>query len=298
MTTFADLIADTRSHFMTGQSDRLNILDLDVDALTTTTTLQFRYELQGIAPGTRLGIDLEEFHVLSTSGSTAQSTATVIRGYNGSTPASHTAGTTIRVNPQISDFRIGQRLNQCLRSLSGHGLFYIKPIEVTYNPATRGYNFTAADFLDTWRIRYDIPGPDNVWPVLNRLDYYVDTHPDPDEFPGGRQLVLRSGGFSGQPVRLSYKATFADLTTITDDVAVVSGLQLPGHDIPPMGAAIRLLAGREIKRSFLNRQPEPRRQEEVPPGAANQSMRPLVELYYDSIDRHRDYLAKLYPEQV
>lgn len=297
MTIFGDLIHATRNHLMTGQQDRLNVLDVSVDNNPSTMTIQFRYEPKAVAEGTQISVGLEDLHVLSISGNTPGSQATCIRGVNGSSVLAHTAGDLIRVAPQFTDFKLGHYVNECLDDLSAEGLFRIRSVEFTYNPAVSGYNLPNTDLIDIWRVRYKSPGVDNYWDVIPPADYYLDqdANTDPDQFPSGTQLVLRQGGYSGQPVRVSYRASFPNLTAVTDDVLAVAGLHTQAHKLPPLGAAIDALGGREIKRSFLNRQPEPRRQQEVPPGSANQSMLPLIKLYESKLAYEVKRLKRRYP---
>lgn len=297
MTTYSDLIEETRQHLMTGQPDRINVLHANIDNSTTTLTL--RYVNRGVSEGSRLVIGLEEFHVIDTSTSGEQTNVTVVREFGGSTAASHTAGDLIYVNPQFSNFRIGQFINQGLQNLSAEGLFRIKSEDFTYNVTTLGYDFPAdADIQDIWRVRYDTAGSSNNWPVLRPDEYYLDRAADPTDFASGIQLVLRDGGYPGRTVRVSYRSSFGLLSTLADDVLAVSGLHTEAHDLPPLYASIALLAGREIKRSFLNQQPEPRRAEEVPPGAANQAMRPLLLRYQDRLKVEQSRLHRLYPKAL
>lgn len=296
MTTFQQLIDDTRDYLMTGQPDTVNVLHADVAA--NATTLQLRYELKGIDAGARLAIDLEEYHVISKTGTSPESTVTVIPAFGGSVSAAHTAGAIIRVNPQFSNWRISRYVNKCLEGLVGEGLYQVKTIDFTYNPAQAGYNLNASDLIDIWRVRYDYPGPSNDWPVLQPQDYYLDQAADTSEFANGKQFVLRQGGYPGHKVRISYRAGFTLLTSVAQDVEAIAGLHASAHEIPPLGAALRLLVGRDIKRSFLNRQPEPRRQEEVPSGAATNAMLPIAEKYYRAIDREISVLTRRYPPQL
>lgn len=296
MTTFLQLIDDTRDYLMTGQSDIINVLHADIAA--NATSLQLRHELKGVEVGSRLAIDLEEFHVISKTGTVPESVVTVIPAFGGSVAAAHTAGAIVRVNPQFSNWRISRYVNKCLESLVGEGLFQVKTVTFTYNPSQAGYNIDASDLIDVWRVRYDYPGPVNDWPVLSVRDYYLDQAADISEFVNGKQLVLRRGGYPGQKVRMSYRAGFTLLSSLTQDVETISGLHASAHEIPPLGAAFRLLVGRDIKRSFLNRQPEPRRQEEVPVGAATNAMLPIAEKYYRALDREITVLTRRYPPQI
>lgn len=295
MTTLADSIAETRHHLMTAHPDRLNILNNNID--NATTTIPLRNELLGIGEGTRLCIDLEEMHVLSISNTVAGSTAEVIRGFEGSTKASHTNGTVVYVSPQFSDYRIAKYINKGLEDLSTD-LFQMKSLEITFVPVQMGYNLNASDLIDVWRVRYNIPGPSKEWPVLMRDEWYLDAAANTTEFPNMKQIVFREGGYPGYNFRVSYMAQFAPLVNLTDDVLAVSGLHTQAHDLPPIYAAHFLTANREIKRTFLTRQPERRRQEEVPVGGATMAHRNLEELYNVRLMREIKRLKRLYPGAI
>lgn len=299
MTTLSDAIELTRQYLMTGQQDVINVLDQNID--NSTTTLTPRFELKGIIPGARISIDLEEFHVVSVSGSAALSSITVIRGFNGSTPASHTAGAIIRVNPHFSDWRLSQEINTQLNEFSSPnvGLYQVKSVDFIFNPAQYGYNITAPDLIDIWRVRYDSPGPSNDWPVFNRRDWYLDQDADTSEFSGGKQLVLRAPAYPGHTVRVSYKAKFGGpLTSLSDDILTVTGLHTEAHDILSLGAAINASIGRDTKRTFTHNQPEPRRANEVGAGAATQAVLPLLSKYDERVQAELSRLNQRYPDQI
>lgn len=295
MTTFADLIAEARQYLMTSHPDRINILNNTIDAVTTTIPL--KNELSAVSEGTRLCIDLEEMHVLSISGTTAGSTAEVVRGYEGSTATTHAIDALVYVSPQFSDYRLGKYINRGLEDLSGD-LFQIKSLEFAFIPTQYGYNLNTPDLLDVWRVRYNTPGPNKIWPVLQRDDWYIDAAANTTDFPDAKQIVLREGGYPGYNFRISYMAEFAPLVGLADDVLAVSGLYKQAHDLPPLCAAYRLLWGRDIKRTFLTRQPERRRQEEVPVGGATMTANSAEELYQSRIRRERRRLKALYPGAI
>jgi len=296
MALTADLLARTRRHLMTSKQDRINVLGADMAAGTTSCVLAL--EIQGVNNGTILAVDLEEFFVTGVSGSAAGSTVNLIPGWEGSTEAVHAALTPVRLNPQFSDWKILQAINDSLTDLAGLGAFYVKPLEFDYSSPVVGYNIDADDFIEAYNVTYDQPGPAREWVPLRRNEYYVDPHPNAADFPGGVQLVLRTGGHPGRKVRLSYKARFGTLASLSDNVQAVTGLHDQGIKTVCLGAAIDLLGGREVKRSFLHSQPEPRRQEEVPPGHANQSMEALVRMYSTALDTYLMYLHRVYRRKV
>lgn len=291
MTTFGDMIEETRHHMLTGGTDRLNQLLSGVSA--NAVTLQMKHPAKGIAEGTTLNVDLEEYYVISVSGTTAS----VIPGFNGSVSVAHNADAIVRVNSKFSNYKISKFLNRALEDLSADGLFQMKAVDFIYSPVQYAYPITATDLIDVWRVKYDVPGPTQEWPELQKSEWHVDQSADTTDFPGGKSLLLISGGFPGHKVRVSYKASFAPLAAITDDVLAVAGLHTEAHKLPPLGAAIYMLTGREIKRTALERQPEPRRQEEVPVGGASQAVTPLLLEYRKDLRRERRRLRRRFPDQ-
>lgn len=296
MPTTADLLARTRQHLMTGKQDRVNRLAADMLAGATSCTLAI--DLQGINNGTLMAVDLEEFFVLSTSGTAGGSSVSVIPGWEGSTPAAHLSGTPVRLNPHFSDWKIFQAINETLLALSARGAFHVLATEFDYNSSVEGYNVAAPNFLEPQNVTVDEPGPSQRWLPLRRADYYVDMSPNATDFPGGIQLRLKKPGSPGKKVRMSYRAKFGQLATTADNVEATTGLHDEGVAAVCYGAAIRLLGGREVKRTFLHSQPEPRRQEEVPPGHANQAMEPLLHLYDQAFNEYLEFLHRRYRRRV
>lgn len=298
MTTFRELIGETRGHLMTEKPDRLNLLGDDYVA--GSASLVLGQTVIGIAAGSRIVVDLEVFLVLADPPSNSPGTTISVRGgMDGSIPANHAENALVYMNPNFSDYRIAQQLNHCIVALDSHGLYQIKNKLITFNPSIAGYDLDVSpnEFIDIWRVSYSTPGPDLAWPVLQTRDYYVDSSADTGDFASGVQFRTRVGITPGQQFKVSYKASYSPLVNLTDDVETVAGLHRSAHEIPPLGAAMRILSGAEVKRTFLTLQPEPRRQEEVPPGSMRQSMVPIVTAYYEAIDRELMYLHRKYPMQ-
>lgn len=277
---------------MTNSNEKVGQLQSLINSSATSLTLKF--DVQGIIEGTILGIDLEELYVLSKAGTVVN----VLRGYNGSVAATHQADAIVRCGAKFTDFRLTGYVNDTLDDLSGDGLFRIKSVDFEYNPAQSAYNINASDMIDIWRVRYGIPGPSMHWPDIPKCYWKLDQAADTTDFPNGKSLLIQKGGFSGHKIRVSYKAPFTYLVNTTDDVEVTSGLHREAHKLLHYGAAIDALGGREVKRTFLERQPEPRRQEEVPVGAAQQAMRPFLQFYAQTLRRERRRLRRRYPDQV
>lgn len=291
-TLASDLINETKRYLYSGYAEEMNRVSGAMGSGDTSMTL--KYPLGGIARGVTIAIDLEEIRVWDTSGQTA---SVIERGINGTTAAAHSDLAAVTVKPKFSDFRILKAINNDLKDLStpANGLYQVQTITLTFNSAIRGYDLTsiASNFLGILEVRYDTPGPDKNWPIID--SYSVMRNMPASAFASGSAIVLNKGGSPGRSIQVRYKGAFNALTNLSDDVQTTTGLLDSMNDLPPLGAAIRLVSPRDIKRTFNESQGEPRRQEEVPPGSGGQSLRALMMLRSQRIQDEAARLTSLYP---
>lgn len=273
---------------------------LAANVTNSATSFTVTYDLYGIQRGTIISIGLEDIYVFTVDAN-SKTVSACKRGYNGTTAASHTAGDMITVRPKFTNFRILEAINNDLKDLSSpyNGLYQVKTLDITFNPVRYGYDLTGVtDIIGIAELRYRLPGPQRTWPVidnyalLRNMDVGTAAY---DDFPSDLGLVIYEGAFPGLPIHVRYKAQYGQLSTLTDDVATTTGLQAFALDLPPLGAAMRLIAGREVRRNFSEVQGEPRRAEEVPAGAELNSMRNLGMLRQQRINACAAHLAKQYP---
>lgn len=290
MTTTANWIADTRRLLQATSRDEINTLDAAI-ADTTSDSFTLTLALGGIAKGALLSIDLETLYVLSV----AASTPTVIRGFASTTPAVHDPGTAVYVNPRYTDYEIFKALNDEIGALSSpsNGLFHIPaPYNFTYTAAIDTYNLTLAGFIDVLDVRWSDIGPSHNWiPVRT---FTVERDADPTAFPGGVALRLFESIMPGRTVHVTYKAEFTALAALTSDVTTTN-LPATAWDIPPLGAAARLLASREARRSSFDAAPESRKATEVPPGTAGAAGRGLTMMRNQRIKEEAARLSARHP---
>jgi hypothetical protein len=243
---------------------------------SSATSVAFKYSLGGISKGAIISVDFEEMRVWETSGQSA----VVERGVSGSTPAAHNDLATVTVRPKFSDFRILRELNNDLRDLSSpfNGLYAVKTVTLTYNATIQGYDLSGVSpsMMGILEVRYDTPGPDKNWPLMTQWDIMRDM--PTSAFSSGAALVLKQAGYPGRSVQVRYRDVFGQFVNPTDDAQTVAFLPDTMVDLPPMGAAIRLVTPRDVKRTFVETQGEPRRAEEVPAGSVVNTLRPLMDL--------------------
>lgn len=296
MATLADLVAETKRHLQSLQREPMNKLAAAVTA--GATSLSFRYDTGAITAGSHLQVGLELMYVWSVD--PAATTAVVERGQLGSVAAAHAADAIVTVNPKFPDFAIAKAINDDISDLSSpaNGLYTLRQADLTFSTGTSGYDLAGTvNLLEIHEVRYRL-GADasyRQWPVLS--NYELARGVSATDFPSGLALFLHEGAGSGQPIRVVYKSGFSRLVNLADDVAAVAGLPIEMQDIPPMGAAVRMVAPREIKRNFTEAQGEPRRATEVPPGAVGASMREVARLRQNRITDEASRLAQIAPDR-
>lgn len=285
MTTVADLISTTRQQVYgmhRGEYNKLanNISDSATDLSTT-------YDLRGLAAGIIISIDDELMYVWNVVTST--NALTVERGWLGTTAASHTAGTVIEVSTRFPQVAIRNALLDELRSWP-KSLFRIDTYTASIVSSTTAIDLPIDPFYDVIDVRRSSNQSDRWNRVRN---YEIDRHADPNSFPSGQALYIADLIDTACNLQIVYSAPF-DLDYFDNgiDMQIDCGLEDGMCDIPPIGAAWRLLAPREIKRTFTEAQGEARHAEEVPAGITMQTAAQLKRLRDQRIIEESDRLAQ------
>jgi len=292
MTTGQDWITTTRSSLMNGYTENRNKLSSPYTA--GSGTLTFSYVPDGVRQGARLSIDRNTFYVWSVNGQVA----TVSGGEDGSTDVNAATGSLVRVAPRFTDDEIWKALGADLGDLSSpsNALFGIGTIDLTYNPIVNGYDLgpVSDNFLSVYEVKYLTPGPQMDNPRIHTNGWRLNRNAITTQFASGMSIQLFEPAYPGYNIRIVYRSMFSMPTTTYANVGS-TGLLSSAFDLPPLGAAIRLMSGREIKRNFTEAQGDTRRASEVPPGAIMQSSRNLQILRGQRISAEAARLDALYP---
>jgi hypothetical protein len=293
----SDVIQKTRRRLMSGAREQ--IVQLTSNYTAGGEVLNIAGGFSGaIQAGAILGVDLELLLVLST---TVNGAITVQGGYLGSTPANHTSGALVYINPRFSYFDIQVAINDDLLDLSSptNGLGRITFIDQTFNPTYQGYdlgsNFDpiSSHILE---VSYQIAPPVRTYPLIRRGDWRVLRQANqPSVFPSGNGLIIYKSGYPGLPVHIQFLAPFQPLVNLTDDLTSVAGLSPTMYDLPDLGAAIKLMQPREVKRNFYEAQPDPRKAQEIPPSAVMNSSAKLEAQRQMRIAVEADRITAAYP---
>lgn len=253
---------------------------LGADITGATPAIQCQFTVAGITKGSYIAIDEEIMYVWTTSPQTNQITQ-MQRGMLGTLPAAHKTGAIIEVNPRFPRFAIRSALNEEIRSW-GPQVYRVKQALIQTVSGTRGYDLMQLvqdNFYNIISVRRSQPSSTsgaNVesWPSITNWQI---VRPAPvADFPSGAGLVIPnmfSSGvnfaspdgismtFTGSPLptlMVNYSCPF-DQSNFIDSTDLISqvGLDATMIDIPPIGAAWRLLSTREILRTLVEAQGQP-----------------------------------------
>jgi hypothetical protein len=245
----------------------------DYTAGSGTITLDYNNPyINEVRIGSILSVGLNLLYVYGTPNSGTGVTS-VVGGYGGSTDANEADTLLAYVNPAWTQYDIAQHVNQEILSLSAPdvGIGQVETIDITFVPPYTGYDLGAnfdPDIGKVLEVQYKKPPPDRTYPTLRRGEYRVLRHQtDTSAFPNGNGIVIYKDAWPGFPLHVSFLSPFAPLVNLTDDLLGVSGIPLHTQDVVVLGTINRIAPDREISRNAYDRQPDPRKASEVPPGA-------------------------------
>ena len=291
MTTAGNLVDRVAQNLLAGTVEERNKIASSINA--SVTSVAVTYSLGSLAEQTVFEIESEMLYVWVVD--VANKTLTVERGFGGTTAASHSSGTVLTVNPKFPRWQILQALNDELADLSSpmNGLYQIKTVDLSYNGSDRAIDMDGVtSILDLYDVRWRYQ--DDDYPVVRNVRLMRDM-PTTD-FASGLALTFDMGIGSGD-VRVIYKDKYTPFSTEASTLTS-SGAGTELADLLVLGAQIRLIAPREIKRNFVESQGDTRRAEEVPAGAMNASITNLLRLRRDRIQAEAARLARLYPLRI
>lgn len=293
MSTLASWVEETRAHLEGDRSEDANQLDAPYVAGSGTVVL--RHSMGNVGPGTLVTIGANTLRVMATN--PVQKTLTVIAGFNGSTDVNVATGSLVRVNPRFTDHGITKALNGALATLSSPtaGLFKVASTTLTKVGAVEGYDLSGVTgLLRVLEVRRQVPGPSLGWPRVPAALWDV-LRSAPSGFVSGMSLRLMDGDLvPGYGVEVVYAAAFTAISGLTVDTST-TGIPATADDLPPLGAALRVMSGREVARNALTAQGDARRAAEVPAGAIGASANGLRQLFAQRVAEENARLRQQFP---
>lgn len=291
MTTAGNLVDRTVQLLLAGTVEERNKIASSLDVSTTSVPIE--YSLGSLREQTVFQVDAELMYIWEAN--TGTKTLTVERGFGGTTAATHADGAIVTVNPRFPRSQVLQALNDELADLSSpmNGLFQMKTVDLSYNGSDRMINLAGiSTLIDVYDVRWRYLSDD--YPVVR--NYRLMRNMPTSDFGTGLALSLDEDVMSST-IRVIYKDAYTPFSTEASTLAS-TGAGTEIADLLVLGAQIRLIAGREIKRNFTESQGDTRRADEVPAGAMNASVTNLLRLRRDRIQAEAARLNRQYPTRI
>lgn len=261
---------------------RLEITTLGVSCLSSDTTLTLGYDLaNSIREGAVLSIENETLRVMSVDVNAKE--VVVLRGYQDSDAAAHTAGVEVQINPRFTRFDIFDAIydemagwEPDLWTTDLYETTVADDQEVIELPAEHAdcigiidvrRNWTSTDSTSWPQANYSLQRGTSAWTAAPLSGLLV-------RFTEGR------GYMQAGSVMMTIARPF-DLSTLSETTAIYTDLGVPYSyiELIALGVKMRLMGDDENGRSARNAQDEPRRNEDVPAGAAMSVAGQLAQRY-------------------
>ncbi|NBW35713.1 MAG: hypothetical protein EBR30_11985 [Cytophagia bacterium] len=263
MSTLDQVVTKTKNK-LTGSVGRDKINTLNDNYNSSVTTIGVTYTIGNeISPGTVIEIDYEQLMVVSV----ASTSVGVIRGWNGTTAASHTVNTVVYIEPRFPRQAILDEVCNELRALP-QTIYTTGTAVLTFVSNTNRVDLTGATgtiyrILHADRANFDGQSYPGYKPTLQ-----IIRNADTTAFPSGYAVAIEGGLSYGETatVRIVYAKSLSTSTlTSSTDLQSTVGLPITAEDILQFGAASRLLYDKESLRLDFTRQGQSRAAEEIPP---------------------------------
>lgn len=296
MPTCADWINTTRRTIYGSDRQQLNVLPSGCSAFDSTVALQ--YQNDAVRGGAVISVGLEEMYVFAVDA--AANTVTVFRGWQGSPVSAHPVGALVTVNPRFSDWEIFTALNDDLLDLSSplNGLYQVRTEDLIAVSGRIGYDLPLTGFMSIINIQWRQPNTQSQeWTRVT--DFEVAQDLPTDEFPSGAALFVNGAQPTAQQqIRVQYRAALTPLGNLIDDVEETTGIPATATDIPPIGAALRIMSGRPVARANYTTQGDTRRATEVSTGDVVQAPARLQQLRQQRVAAEAARLSQQWPART
>lgn len=267
-------------------SDRVTPLAADIGPTDTTFTVDYATgQAVGITPGV-VEIDQEQLYVYSVDNTTGIVTLApgIGRGYKGTTPASHTAGSAVVSRPKFPRVGLFRQINEVLGSIYPD-LFAVKTFTGTITWPSNSYTLPGNP---RWIIDAQWQHPIGNWLPLRA--YMLD--------PYDGQFRLADTPLVGRPLRVIYATEPGLFTSEDDDFATTTGLPDTSKDVLTLGAVCYQLEGLDISRAQNTSVEQSDRNKVVPPFAGNNAAKYLMAEYQQRLANEARSLRSFYKPRI
>ena len=171
------------------------------------------------------------------------SIATVVRGYYGTTAATHAIGATLTMAPTWPRTRVQSAINDTIVS-TYPDLFGVAQAQFTFNPSQTTYSLPG-EAERILRVTADVNGPSLEQQIVNR--YSFNSVAPTDDWATTNTITLQEGVTPGRTVTVTYMKQPSALAA-DGDALTTSGLRESAKLAIIYGACSQLLAFMDVSR--------------------------------------------------
>lgn len=296
MTTFNDLINEVELSLSgyTMRQDRTTHTPVNLPAVTSTDNLIYVDSVSNISKGI-IEIDDELIWVDSFNKDTkALSIPPYGRGYLGTKPSTHAAGSKVTIAPTFPRHSVKKAINDTIRGVAGT-LFGVQSVVFDYNPSVTTYSLPY-DSEDILSVSYEDIGPTKEWYPIRR--YRVDRMANVSSFNSNVSITV----YDLIPTSSRIKVTFAVdpdvLESLSDDYEATTNLPDSTKDIIVLGASYRLLSFIDPGRLSFSSPEADAQSSRIQYGSGTNTAKYIYALYQQRLQEESSRLREKYPVRV
>jgi hypothetical protein len=291
MTTAADLITEASAQLHGWGSTQNRVTPLTANMGPTDTSFQVDFSFGqsvGITPGV-VEIDSELLYVTNVDAAT--NTVTLAngfgRGFNGTTPAAHTAGLKVISRPRFPRSNLFKQLNEIVGSVYPD-LYAVGRYTGVVTTPSNTYNLGSTIGTPMEILEAQWQDPIGNWHKC--YSYSLDS------FDG--TFRLGAGPMVGRPLRVIYKTQPQQFTSESQDFVAQTGLPLSASDVLTLGTVAKVVVGLDISRAQLNSIEQSDRSRVVPPFAGVNVGRYLMAEFQERLANEAKSLRRQYRPRI
>jgi hypothetical protein len=294
-TTYADLVNEVLLNLSgyTLRQDRTT--HLTENATTSSTTLNLA-SVSNIGKGL---VEIDDELIWIDTYDRISNTAAVPpygRGYNGTTPATHTSNTKVTIAPSFPRATVKKAINDTIDAVFPK-LFSVGTFTFTLQATKTAYQ-VPADVQTVLYVSWSVTGPSNEWlPVKSwRHDPLANT----TSFTTGNSVSVYDAITPGRTVQVYYikKPTTLSSSASTAVFETVTGLPSSCKDVILYGAAYRLASFIDPGRLTYTSAEADQTDSKIQYGSGASTSKFLLALFQQRLTEESEKLRDVYPSKI
>jgi hypothetical protein len=291
MATFNEMVNEVKTNLQgyTLKQDRLTYLNAAINSVATSMIVG---SSSNLAKGP---IEIDDEIIWIDNFNTATNTLNVApgfgRGYQGTTPTSHSQYAQVTLSPSFPRVSIKKAINDTINSLYPK-LWAVDSYTFTFNASQTTYALPD-DLEQILFISWQTTGSSKEWLPVNR--WRADGMANISTFNSTNTINIYENIQPGRTVQVYYTTTPDTLDNNSDDFADVTGLPQSSQDVVTLGAAYKLLSFVDSGRISLTSAESDLADSKIPSGAGANNSRYIYALYQQRLNEEALKLQDKFP---